>query len=121
MNEMAKLSGFEHLEHIDIPLPKEAAQELFFQTDEDDDRMWMPLTDNVWIRPLLYNVVQGTWCNIVKAEGAGLVGRHRHPAAGARIYVGWHVGLSGKRLDRPCRIVHLRACWGNPHSRRASG
>ena len=80
MNEMAKLSGFEHLEHIDIPLPKEAATELFFQTDEDDERMWMPIGDNVWIRPLLFNVVQGTWCNIVKAKGAGLVGRHRHPA-----------------------------------------
>lgn len=80
MNEMAKLAGFEHIEHIDIPLPQEAAKELFFQTDEDDERMWMPLTDNVWLRPLLFNVVQGSWCNILKAEGEGLVGRHRHPA-----------------------------------------
>lgn len=114
MNEMAKLSGFEHLEHIDIPLPKEAAKELFFQTDEDDDRMWMPLADNVQIRPLLFNVVQGTWCNIVKADGEGLVGRHRHPApvlgftlAGTWGYLesDW-IGRAGSFIYEPAGETH---------------
>ena len=54
MNEMAKLSGFEHIEHIDIPLPKEASKELFFQTDEDDERVWMPIGDNVSILSLIH-------------------------------------------------------------------
>lgn len=114
MNEMAKLSGFEHIEHIDIPLPKEASKELFFQTDEDDERVWMPIGDNVSIRPLLFNVVQGTWCNIVKAEGEGLVGRHRHPApvmgytlAGTWGYLeGDWIGRAGSFIYEPAGETH---------------
>ena len=29
MNEMAKLAGFEHVQHLSIPLPGEASQEIF--------------------------------------------------------------------------------------------
>ena len=80
MNEMAKLSGFKHLQHLKVPLPPEASKELYHRNDDDDERVWMPLSEHVWIRPLLFSVAQGSWCNIVKAEGEGLVGRHRHPA-----------------------------------------
>jgi 2,4'-dihydroxyacetophenone dioxygenase len=80
MSGTAKLRGFENIKHISIPLPPEAARELVFDTADDDDRVWMPLTENVWLRPLLFNVVQGTWVNLLRAEATGIVGRHRHPA-----------------------------------------
>lgn len=65
---------------LDIPLPPEAVKELVFDADLEDERLWIPLADNVWNLPLLFNVVQGTWVNLTKAEGEGVVSRHRHPA-----------------------------------------
>ncbi|MCH2395526.1 2,4'-dihydroxyacetophenone dioxygenase family protein [Oceanibaculum sp.] len=65
---------------VRIPLPMDAAPELVIDTSGDDERMWMQLSDNVWIRPLMLNVVQGSWVNILKAKAGGIVSRHRHPA-----------------------------------------
>ena len=65
---------------LDIALPSEAAAELVFDPNIEDERVWVPLAENVWSRPLLFNVVQGTWVNLTKAVGEGVVSRHRHPA-----------------------------------------
>lgn len=115
MNEMAKLAGFEHVQHLSIPLPGEASQEIFHECDDDDERVWMPLADNVWIRPLLFNVVQGAWCNIVKAEGEGVVGRHRHPAPvlGYTLEGAWGY-LEGDWISRPGDFVYEPA--GETHT-----
>jgi quercetin dioxygenase-like cupin family protein len=63
-----------------IPLPEHAVQEIFFNTDEDDERVWMPISDGVWSRPMMFNTLQGAWVTLLKAEGTGVVSRHRHPA-----------------------------------------
>lgn len=63
-----------------IPLPPEAAPELVEDVDFDDERQWMQTGENVWVRPLFFNVLQGMWVNILKARGEGVVSRHRHPA-----------------------------------------
>lgn len=47
----------------------------------DDQRVWVPQADHVWFRPLLFNTVQGQWCNLLRVTRAGIVSRHRHPAA----------------------------------------
>jgi quercetin dioxygenase-like cupin family protein len=63
-----------------IALPPEAKRELVTHTADDDERYWVPRGDNVWFRPLLFNVTQGSWVNITKARKHGVIGRHRHPA-----------------------------------------
>ena len=65
---------------IDIALPPDAVRELVTHTQDDDERMWMPRGDNVWTRPLMFNVVQGSWVNLTRARGEAIVSRHRHPA-----------------------------------------
>lgn len=70
------------MQAIDVALPPEAKREMVTHTGSDDERMWVPRQDNdqVWFRPLLFNVTQGTWVNITKAKREGVIGRHRHPA-----------------------------------------
>lgn len=57
-----------------------------------DERVWVPQADNVWFRPLMFNTVQGQWCNLLRVTRAGIVSRHRHPAAvfGYVIAGKWH-------------------------------
>ena len=70
--------GAEHV--LSIPLPPEAAREIFFNPDQEDERYWMPRGNGVYSRPLMFNTVQGMWVNILRADGPGIVSRHRHPA-----------------------------------------
>ena len=65
---------------INVPLPPEAKKELVIHTNEDDERLWVPRGDDVWFRPLMYNVTQGSWVNLTRASKEGIIGRHRHPA-----------------------------------------
>jgi len=68
------------VQKIDVSLPSDAVAELVTHTQDDDERMWMPRGDNVWTRPIMFNVVQGSWVNITKATGEAVISRHRHPA-----------------------------------------
>ena len=77
---------------LDVALPPEAKRELVNHTADDDERYWVPRGDNVWFRPLLFNVTQGTWVNLIKASREGVIGRHRHPA--------------------PVTGFTLEGCWG---------
>ncbi|MEX2449433.1 MAG: 2,4'-dihydroxyacetophenone dioxygenase family protein [Rhodospirillales bacterium] len=77
---------------LTIALPPEAKRELVTHTADDDERYWVPRGDNVWFRPLLFNVTQGSWVNITKASKQGVIGRHRHPA--------------------PVTGFTLEGCWG---------
>ena len=54
--------------------------DIVLPTDPEDERVWVPLKEGVWLRPLMYNTVQGGWCEVVKVTGGGFVSRHRHPA-----------------------------------------
>ncbi len=54
--------------------------DIVLATDPEDERIWVPLKEGVWLRPLMYNTVQGGWCEVVKVTGGGFVSRHRHPA-----------------------------------------
>ncbi|MCH9671541.1 MAG: cupin domain-containing protein, partial [Gammaproteobacteria bacterium] len=72
--------GNAEVQRINMALPDEAARELVFNADLDDERVWVPRGENVWTRPLLFNVNQGSWVGITRAKGTGVVSRHRHPA-----------------------------------------
>lgn len=62
-------------------LPDEALRELVLDADVDNEQAWVPRGENVWSLPLLFNVSQGSWINITRARGPGVISRHRHPAA----------------------------------------
>lgn len=45
----------------------------------EDARIWVPQAENVWFRPLMFNTVQGGWCNLLRVTRSGKLSRHRHP------------------------------------------
>ena len=45
----------------------------------DDERIWVPQAPDVWFRPLLFNTVNGGWCNLLRVRRSGVLSRHRHP------------------------------------------
>lgn len=46
----------------------------------EDERLWVPQAENVWFRPLLLNVTNGEWVNLLRVRRSGVLSRHRHPA-----------------------------------------
>jgi 2,4'-dihydroxyacetophenone dioxygenase len=44
-----------------------------------DDRVWVPVDENVWFRPLLMCASRGYWTNLLKVRKSGVLSRHRHP------------------------------------------
>jgi quercetin dioxygenase-like cupin family protein len=43
-----------------------------------DDHLWVPSTTTVSFKPLLFNVSQGYYINLLRVRGGGLLSRHRH-------------------------------------------
>jgi quercetin dioxygenase-like cupin family protein len=58
----------------------------------DDERVWVPQAPGVWFRPLMFNTVQGGWCNLLRVRRSGVLSRHRHPGPvhGYVIKGRWH-------------------------------
>ncbi len=46
-----------------------------------DPRLWVPLSEHSWSRPLHLNVTAGFYVHILKVTKAGLIQRHRHSGA----------------------------------------
>ncbi len=44
-----------------------------------DERVWVPVDDNVWFRPLCLSVTRGYWMNLLRVRRSGVLSRHRHP------------------------------------------
>jgi 2,4'-dihydroxyacetophenone dioxygenase len=45
---------------------------------DGDERLWVPQAQDVAFKPLMLNVSQGYFINIVRVRAAGVVSRHRH-------------------------------------------
>ena len=59
------------------PQPKESPPELIVpDVIPKDDRIWVPVEENVWFRPLCLCASRGYWMNLQKS---GVLSRHRHP------------------------------------------
>ncbi|KUL95788.1 cupin [Bosea sp. WAO] len=62
------------------PQPKESPPELVIaNVIPEDERVWVPVDDNVWFRPLCLSATRGYWMNLLKVRRAGVLSRHRHP------------------------------------------
>jgi hypothetical protein len=57
-----------------------------------DDRLWVPLDDGVWSRPLQFNVSQGQYSHLMRVTRQGIIARHRHsgPVLGHVLRGRWH-------------------------------
>jgi len=44
----------------------------------EDDRLWVPLNDGVWSRPLHFNVTAGQYTHVMRVTRQGVIARHRH-------------------------------------------
>lgn len=44
----------------------------------DDERLWVPLDDGVWSRPLSFDVTAGSYVHVMRVRKQGLIARHRH-------------------------------------------
>jgi quercetin dioxygenase-like cupin family protein len=56
-------------------------REIAVAAEPADERVWVPQADGVEFRPLFFNTVNGQWCNLLRVRRAGILSRHRHPAA----------------------------------------
>ena len=44
----------------------------------DDERLWVPLKEGAWTRPLCFNISEGYWTHLLRVRKSGVFNRHRH-------------------------------------------
>ena len=80
---MAEATGTEFwrdLKPIEKVFQKHSLPEMFTpEIATDDERYYVPLSETVGTRPVWISVAQNSWCDVLRATGAGLVNRHYHP------------------------------------------
>ena len=57
-----------------------AIPDLVTKAIPEDERLWVPQADNVWLRPLILNTTNGEWVNLFRVRRSGTLSRHRHPS-----------------------------------------
>ena len=65
--------------NANVHLNRSIQPEIAVQSIPADERVWVPQAPNVWFRPLLFNTVNGGWCNLLRVRKSGVLSRHRHP------------------------------------------
>lgn len=64
-----------------LPQPTAMAPDIFVPGAIDlaaDEHLWVPQAENVWFKPLVLNVSQGYYINLLRVKQAGVLSRHRH-------------------------------------------
>lgn len=63
-----------------LPQPVGMVPEIILKGAIDLDRGgdWIPQAENVWFRPLMLNVSQGYYVNLLRVGASGVLSRHRH-------------------------------------------
>lgn len=91
-----------------------AVGELVLDAVPEDERLWVPMVEGVWFRPLMFNTTQGGWCHLIRVRKAGVVSRHRHPdpVHGLVLKGAWHylehdwVATEGTYIFEPPSETH---------------
>lgn len=57
-----------------------------------EERLWVPQAPDVWFRPILFNVSQGYFVNLLRVRRSGILSRHRHsgPVHATTLRGKWH-------------------------------
>jgi len=53
--------------------------EIVVDTADADERLWVPYEENVWWRPLMFDMVNGSHTELLRVRRAGVLSRHLHP------------------------------------------
>lgn len=91
-----------------------ANDDLEISTADIDPRRWMPVGEQAWSLPLMFDRNAGTWVSQLRVEGAGTVERHRHanPVTGYTLDGTWGyrerdwVMRKGSFLYEPAGDIH---------------
>ena len=73
-----------------------------------DELPWVPQGEQVWFKPLRFDLTSGRWINLLKVEGGGKVNRHRHTGGQVMGYCvegSWHY-LEREWVARPGTLVY---------------
>ena len=84
----------------DLGLPDQAIQA--------DELPWVPQGENVWFKPLRFDLANGRWVNLLKVTKQGKVNRHRHSGGQVLGYVlkgSWRY-LEREWVARPGTFVY---------------
>ena len=61
------------------PIPKDSKGEIIVADAlPGDERLSVPLGDQVWTRPLRFVPAQGYWLHFLRVKKSGVLNRHRH-------------------------------------------
>ncbi len=63
---------------VHIPASSFTVKEMFDPGVLVEDEKWYPLGKMGKVRPLLFDVSNGGWVSILKAQGSGTIQKHRH-------------------------------------------
>lgn len=67
------------------------------QAIHSDEIPWVPQGDQVWFRPLRFDLQNGRWINLLRVAKQGKVNRHRH--SGGQV-IGYVIQGSWRYLER---------------------
>ncbi len=58
----------------------------------ESEELWVPQGEGVWFKPLLLNVSEGYYVNLLRVKASGVLSRHRHsgPVHAFTLRGGWH-------------------------------
>ena len=80
------------------PQPKDSPPELIVpNVIPEDERVWVPVDDNVWFRPLCLSVTRGYWMNLLRVRRSGVYSR-------AAPWIGYVQSVAGD-VPRVARVV----------------
>ena len=73
-------------------VPEDLVHPNVLNVDDDDERLWVPQSKNVWFRPLLFSTSQGYFVNLLRVRKSGILSRHRHagPVHATVLKGRWH-------------------------------
>jgi quercetin dioxygenase-like cupin family protein len=95
---MTALAGLQAIEELGLP----------DQAIQSDELPWVPQGDNVWFRPLRFDLANGRWINLLKVTKQGKVNRHRHSGGqvlGFVIQGQWHY-VERDWVARPGTLIY---------------
>ena len=81
---------------------------------DGDQREWVPQSDDVSFKPLVLNVSQGYYVNVLRVRSSGVLSRHRHagPVHAFTLRGSWHylehswVASAGDYVFEPAGETH---------------
>ena len=78
------------------------------QAIQADELPWVPQGENVWFKPLRFDLANGRWVNLLKVTKQGKVNRHRHSGGQVLAFCiagSWHY-LEREWVARPGTFVY---------------